>query len=100
MKMTLDKIPRKRKALSRPGLGLSYPEAYELSKKMADQDPRVLFYALRPLGDELWNMIDGQRTIGWIIESCLIEFGFELDPHLFLPIFAGLERDGFIAFDK
>lgn len=100
MKMTLDKIPRKCKQLARPGLGLSYPEAYELFKKMAAQDSRVLFYALRPLSDELWNMVDGERTIGWIIESCLIEFGFEVDPHLFLPVFEGLERNGLIAFDK
>lgn len=100
MKMTLNTIPRKCKQLSRPGLGLSYPEAYELFKKMAAQDPRVLFYALRPLGDELWNMIDGQRSVGWIIEACLIEFGFEVDPHLFLPVFEGLEREGLITFEK
>jgi len=99
MAMSLDTIPCKRIQVSRPGLGLSYPEAYALFRQMADQDPRILFYALRPLGDELWNMIDGERSIGRIIEACLMEFGFEVDPHLFLPVFEGLERNGLIAID-
>ena len=97
MNMTLSDVPRKCVQVSRPGLGMSYPQSYELYQELADQDPRILFYALRPLGDELWNMIDGQRSIGGIIESCLMEFGFEADPNLFLPVFEGLEREGLIA---
>ena len=99
MNMSLDTIPCKLTQAVRPGLGMPYPESYALFQQLVEQDPRVRFYALRPLGDELWNMVDGERSIGSIIEACLIEFGFEVDPHLLLPVFEGLERSGLIAID-
>jgi hypothetical protein len=100
MKMTLGDVPRKCVQVSRPGLGMAYPQAYALYQKLVEQDPRILFYALRPLGDELWNMIDGQRSIGWIVEACLMEFGFEVDPILLLPIFEGLGSEGLLTIGK
>lgn len=97
MTISLSAIPRKLTLVSRPGLGLPYPEAYELYKQMAGQDPRILFYALRPLSDELWNMIDGERSVGRIIESCLYEFDFRVDPSLFVPVFEKMEEHGLIT---
>jgi hypothetical protein len=99
MNMSLDTVPRKLTSVSRPGLGLTYPEAYELYTKLAEQDPTMLFYALRPIADELWNMIDGERSVGRIIESCMFEFDFDVDPSLFLPAFEALESNGLIAAD-
>jgi hypothetical protein len=32
-------------------------------------------------------MIDGERTLGEIAEAACLEFGFDLDPALFLPLF-------------
>ena len=88
MKMTLNQMPR-----THPGfttwVGSLYPESYALFRQMADQDPRFLFYALRPVGDELWNMIDGERSIGQIIEACLIEFGFDVRPRFTPPCLRG-----------
>ncbi|MGH2614303.1 MAG: hypothetical protein ACRDJC_03610, partial [Thermomicrobiales bacterium] len=62
--------------------------ALDVQKKA--QDPRIIFDSLRPLGDELWNMIDGERTVGEITEAACLEFGFTLDPDLFGPLFDGL----------
>ncbi len=99
MNMTLDDVPRKCIQASRPGLAMSYPQSYELYQNLADQDPSILFYALRPLGDELWNMVDGHRSIGVIVESCLLEFDFDVEPTLLLPVFEGLKSEGLIVIE-
>jgi hypothetical protein len=65
---------------------------------MQAQDPRVVFYTIRPLGDEVWNMVDGQKTIGEIAAACAIEFGVVVDGELFLPIFEGLKSHHLITF--
>ena len=70
--------------------GTSYPALVELVEQMREQDPRVIFDSLRPMGDEIWNMIDGERTIAEIVEATCLEFGFDLPPELFLPLVDGL----------
>jgi hypothetical protein len=70
--------------------GTSYPELVTLVERMMAQDPRIIFDSLRPLGDEFWNMIDGERTVGEIAEAVCLEFGFELYPDLFLPLVNGM----------
>jgi hypothetical protein len=74
--------------------GLNYPELVALVDRLTAQDPHVIFDSLRPIGDEFWNMIDGQRTVGEIIEAVCSEFGFAFDPALLLPLADGLVRSG------
>jgi hypothetical protein len=94
---SLSMIPIKILQQSTPGLGMTYPEAVSLFKKMKEQDSRVVFYTIRPLGDEVWNMVDGKKTIGEIATACTIEFGINVDEVLFLPIFEGLWRNKLIS---
>lgn len=70
--------------------GSSYPELVTLVARMQAQDPRIIFDSLRPIGDEFWNMIDGSRSVREIAEAVCFEFGFDLDPELFLPLVDGL----------
>jgi hypothetical protein len=51
------------------------------------------------MNDEVWNFIDGQRTIGEIAESVCMEFGFELEPALFLPLVQGLVDRGLVRLE-
>lgn len=70
--------------------GTSYPALVSLVERMKAQDSRIIFDSLRPLGDEFWNMIDGERTAGEIAEAVCLEFGFDLQPELFLPLVSGM----------
>ena len=72
----------------------------QIADAMADQDPKIIFDSLRPLGDEFWNFADGQRTVAEIAEAVCFEFGFDLSPSLFLPLVDGMERAGIIAIDE
>jgi hypothetical protein len=97
----LGAIPHKVAAGFTPGLAIfSYPELAAISMPMETQDPTYTFYALRVMNDELWNMIDGQRSVAEIAEAVCMEFGFELDPVLFLPLFEGLVRQDLIALEE
>jgi hypothetical protein len=66
--------------------GTTYPELVTLVERMKIQDPRIIFDSLRPMGDEFWNMVDGERTVAEIAEAVCLEFGFDLQPELFLPL--------------
>lgn len=77
---------------------LSYSELVSLVERLQTEDPRIVFDSLRPMGDELWNFVDGRRTIQEIADVVCFEFDFDLDPENFLGMFAALERDGLIAF--
>jgi hypothetical protein len=66
--------------------GTPYPELVALVERLRARDHRVIFDSLRPVGEEFWNMIDGKRTVGEIAAAVCFEFGFDLDPALFLPL--------------
>lgn len=74
--------------------GLDYPDLVALVDRLMAQDSHVIFDSLRPIGDEFWNMIDGRRTVGEIVEAVCSEFGFTFDPALLLPLADGLVRSG------
>jgi len=98
MDLSLDAIPHKVASGFTPGLGIfSYPDQAKIAEPMLVQDTRFVFYALRVMNDEVWNLIDGRRNIGEIAEIVCIEFGFELDRILFLPLIAGLVREGLVT---
>jgi hypothetical protein len=64
---------------------------------MQAQDPRIVFDSLRPMADELWNFVDGYRTVGEIIASVCLEFDFDLAPALFIPLIEGMEKSGILG---
>jgi hypothetical protein len=66
-------------------------------EQMQAQDARVVFDSLRPMADELWNFVDGQRTVGAIIEAVCLEFDFDLAPALFIPLVEGMEKTGILT---
>jgi hypothetical protein len=70
--------------------GTAYPDLVVLVEHMQAQDPHLIFDSLRPMGDELWNMIDGRRTVAEIADAVCLQFGFDLSPDLFLPLFDNL----------
>lgn len=97
MDLTLNAIPRKIKPGFTPGLGLfTYPQQAAIAEPMQAQDPRFVFYALRVMNDELWNLIDGQRSIADIAEYLCMQFEFDLQPDLFLPLVEGLVQAGLV----
>ena len=96
----LASIPHKIEPGFTPGLAIfSYPELAAISAPMETQDPAYTFYGLRVMNDEVWNMVDGRRSVAEIAEAVCMEFGFELDPALFLPLFEGLVRQDLITLE-
>lgn len=93
MPVTLNSTPRKLVDGAHSALeGVSYPELVAIVELMQAQDSRIVFDSLRPMADELWNFVDGQRTVGAIIEAVCLEFDFDLDPALFIPLMEGMEK--------
>lgn len=74
--------------------GTPYPELVALVERMRADDRRIIFDSLRPMGDEFWNMIDGERSVASIAEAVCLEFGFELSPELFLPLVNAMVASG------
>ena len=96
--LSLDMIPKKNLQQSTPGLGMSYPETVALFERMKEQDQRVVYHTIRPMGDEVWNIVDGVKTIREIASACVVEFGVMVDDELLLPIFEGLHDKELISF--
>lgn len=98
MDIGLESIPVKLEPGFTPGLGIfSYPEQAAIAEPMLQQDPRFVFYALRVMNDELWNNIDGERSVEEIADGLCFQFGFALDPELFIPLFKGLLQEELIG---
>lgn len=97
MTASLESVVRRRH--EGPGTALTgtpYPVLMALVERMREEDPRIIFDSLRPMGDEFWNMIDGERSAGEIAEAVCLEFGFELSPELLLPLVEGMVASGAI----
>lgn len=100
MTVPLTAVPRKTHDGSHSALeGMTYPQLVAIVDRMAAQDSRIVFDSLRPMGDELWNFVDGHRTVEEIAEVVCIEFGFELEPELFCPLLDGMAKIGLIEFE-
>jgi len=101
MTIPLQAVPRKEKRISTPGLrGLGYPEQIGLCRTLEQQDPHFVDYVLKPATDEMWNLIDAERTIGDIIEYAILEFDLRTEPEVWLPVFVGWSRSGLISLDR
>jgi len=86
-----------RRAHDGPGTamaGTAYPDLVALVEQMQAEDGRIIFDSLRPMGDEFWNMIDGERSVEAIAEAVCLQFGFDLSPRLFLPLVEGMVASG------
>jgi hypothetical protein len=86
-----------RRAHDGPGTavaGTAYPDLVALVERMQAEDRRIIFDSLRPMGDEFWNMIDGERSVEAIADAVCLEFGFDLSPELFLPLVNGMVASG------
>ncbi|MBI4279907.1 MAG: hypothetical protein HY660_15760 [Armatimonadetes bacterium] len=89
--------PVKKKAAPPPGVrGLAYPEQAAVVQAMQASDPAANWESLRIVGDELWNLTDGRRTLGEIAASIGFEFGLKLEASHLEPIARGLEKDGYL----
>lgn len=101
MEAKLNAVPVKVRPGFTPGIGIvSYAMQADLARQMSAQESTYLFYALRVMNDEVWNFIDGQRNIGEIAESVCQEFGFELDPGMFVPLVEQLVTRGFVTLEE
>lgn len=86
MSAQLNQIPYKRKETPPPNAGgLTFPALIHLYETMVAQDTRIVFDSTRPMADEFWNLIDGQRSLAEIGELIALQFGFTLTPDTFLP---------------
>ena len=81
-----------------PGLaGTDYWTLLRMSEEMNARDPRVRFDSLRIIGDEIWNLTDGRRSVNDVSNAISAEFNFDLEPRHILELFQGLSREGYVA---
>lgn len=98
MSVELTHIPRKLKETPPPNAGgLSFPALLHLYETMVAQDTRIVFDSTRPLADEFWNLIDGDRTVAEIGELLALQFDFTLEPATFLPFADEMVKAGLIT---
>ena len=70
---------------------------WELTNMMKTVDPDVNFYSTRPLFHELFNFIDGKRTISEIAAAVGYEYGVKIDSEHVLILFKSLEEKGLLT---
>lgn len=90
-------VPRRLSAGAHSALdGIDYFVLDAIHQPLAEQDPSLVFGSLRPVGDEFWNLVDGERSFGEIVEMLIMQFGFDVEPELLLPLADNLLRAGHI----
>jgi len=92
-------IPKKliiSSGLGFPLPGMTYMDHVRLTNEIAKKDPQINFTSLRIVGDELWNFMDGTRSLQDIAESVQFEFNFDIDLIHFAEMFSILEKSGYI----
>ena len=98
MDISLTLRPRKLKRISTPGLkGMAYQQQLDICRDLERENPRFVDYVLKPVTDEMWNLIDGKRPIAEIIDCSLLEFNLATQPDTWLVVFAGWRNAGLIA---
>ncbi len=84
-----------------PGLaGTDYETLIRMSEQMNARDPRVRYDSLRIVGDEIWNLTNGRRSVNEIANAISAEFNFDLEPNHILELFEGLSREGFVDLES
>ena len=93
-------VPRRAYERDAPGLaGTGYWDLYNMAEEMGARDPKVRYDSLRIIGDEIWNFIDGKRTVNEISDAIGAEFDFDLESRHILKLFQGLADRGFVSLD-
>lgn len=96
----LDAVPSKTRQVSFHTVALvPYPKLVQLVEKMSARHSRVIFNSLTPIADEIWNFIDGKRSIAEIFELVCLEFDFDIEPELLLPLVEALHAVGLVSFN-
>ncbi len=94
-------VPVRNVERSAPGLaGTSYEDLVEITGEMSARDPRFNFHASRIVGDEMWNLTNGERTVNRIAEVIGFEFDYDIDPGHILTLFQNLERAGHVTLTR
>ena len=57
---------------------MAYQQQLDICRDLERENPRFVDYVLKPATDEMWNLIDGKRTIADIIDcsSARIQPGY------------------------
>ncbi len=94
-------VPRRLVKRDAPGLaGTGYWDLYTMWQEMEARDPKMRYDSLRIIGDEIWNFVDGKRSVNEIAEAIGSEFDFDLESRHVLKLFEGLVSEGFVALDS
>ncbi len=94
-------VPVRNAERSAPGLaGTSYEDLVEITGEMSARDPRFNFHASRIVGDEMWNLTNGERTVNRIAEIISFQFEYDIDPRHILTLFQNLERAGQVTLTR
>ena len=93
-------VPRRLVERDAPGLaGTSYLDLVQMAEEMHTRDSKMKYDSLRIIGDEMWNYVDGHRTVNQISEAIGAEFDFDLDAGHILTLFQGLASQGYISLE-
>ena len=71
-----------------------------MAEEMIARDPRMRYDSLRIMGDEIWNLTDGRRSVNDVTDAIAAEFNFDVEPRHILVLFEGLVGEGFIRLDR
>ncbi len=94
-------VPRRLVMRDAPGLaGTDYWELYDMWQEMEGRDPKMRYDSLRIIGDEIWNFVDGKRSVNDIAAAIGAEFDFDIESRHVLKLFQGLVKEGFVALDN
>ena len=94
-------VPRRLVERDAPGLaGTGYETRIRMAREMNLRDPRMRYDSLRIMGDEIWNLTDGRRSVNDVADAIGAEFNFDLEPRHILELFEGLATEGFIRLES
>ncbi len=94
-------VPRRLAVRDAPGLaGTDYWDLYDMWQEMEGRDGKMRYDSLRIIGDEIWNFVDGKRSVNDIASAIGAEFDFDLESRHVLKLFQGLEKEGFVSLDS
>lgn len=97
--LSLEQVPVRTTDEPLTALGsLSYPDLVRLHERLAAQDPSIIFDTLRPVADEVWNLVDGRRDVATILEALCLQFELDVDPTTLVPLLEGLAEKGHVTF--
>ncbi|MEX2356085.1 MAG: PqqD family protein [Thermaerobacterales bacterium] len=77
--------------------GLSYQRTVEIAEDIHRDDPAFTQDTMRPVGDELWNLMDGRRTLADICDGLCFQFDVNIPQHLINEAVEKLIDEGLVT---